>query len=842
MKFSSFLYKELSGLLSKHGIVVWYDAERDFESFAASFIAPNCEVLSAGESILKARRRADEVYRLMNESETPSERDRCLLIYIPRRRGATEDEKMRDPFEVYAMAGEPFGDSEGRRMESLARQAMPGMADEIDRLFREGKPNIALLDDLENIRRWPLLNEVFRTETPAEIIAASLCNASKTEALIAKPGCLDELLRLFDAAVGFKPIADSRDWNVLKLKAAEYILFSEFVLDLSAELPEALKAVPCAGIESKPVIFAACDRMRNDTSLREAYVELAHKIENSLRLPSLIPKNLDLGERDTFPFEEKHLLGLATGLVVEGDYAAGRTVIENRRRSIWRCDPQRLPAWTTLERAAVMLESAAVVSEGLREKKNLAALMTAYTEDGWSDLDRASRLFETALTACTDDYVIAPVVELCRRRYRQTVTALQVLFLAAVQAEGWPPDGTPRQTRIFDEHVAPLLERRERVAFFMVDSLRYEMGCDLSRALTEIGEVHVSCAAGVVPTVTDCGMAALMPGADGMLRLAEKDDGLVPVIGSRLLKTSADRMKLLADTYGDRFFETTLDELLGSPKKVAAGLKKAELFVVRTQDPDAMAENLGAWRARRLLSDVIGDIAAAVRWVVSRNIDQVVISSDHGHMMLPEILAGDVVDTPPGGWLESKRRCRLGSGLAGAAGTVTLKAGHIGVQGDVEEVCLPIGFRVFSAGDGYFHGGLSLQEALVPLIVFRAGREQQALVGKSDIDIRYRSDKFTSRVIGLKLHLQSDILKTPARVRIEAYDGSDSKAKVVGGAADCEARDEKTREVILPAGQETPVPVLIDQDFGGMEVEIRVSDPQTRIVWTKRKLRNAMLD
>ena len=843
MKLSEYVGQKIRTLLNDRRIVVWYDAEGDFKSFAAEFNAPNCEVLSAEASVLKTRRRADEIYRLMNESENPSERDRCLLIYVRRRRGVTEEEKMRDPFEVYALAGAPFGDAEDQKIDSLARQAMPDKADEITRLFREGKPDIALLDGLEKTQRWPLLNDVFRTETPAEIIAAALCNTAKAKEAAAKPGCVDELLRLLAAAVGFKHTGGDRDWNVLRPKAAEYIFFSEFVFDLPESVPDALSAVPRAGVEAKSVVYAACDRMRSDTGLRETYVELAQGIESGLRLPDLMPKDFDPGGRDTFPFEERRLLGRAVGLVVNGDPASARTVIENRKRSIWRTDPQRSPAWTALERAAAVIESAAAVSKGLTGKENLSVLLDAYTDvDGWWRLDRASRLFETALTACTDDDVIAPVVDLCRRRYREAVTALQNAFLAAVQAEGWPPDGAPRQTRIFDEHVAPLLERREKTAFFMVDSLRYEMGRDLGEALAGTGEVHVGRAAGVVPTVTGCGMAALMPGADGMLRLVEKDGGLVPALGTRLLKTSADRMKLLADTYGDRFFETTLDDLLGSPKKAAANLKKAELFVVRTQDPDAVAENLGAWRARRYLSDVIGDIAAAVRWVVSQGVDRVVISADHGHMMLPEIPAGDVVQTPPGGWPASKRRCLLGSGLSGSAGTVTLKAGHVGVQGDVQEVCLPIGFRVFSEGEGYFHGGLSLQEAVVPVIVFRAGREKQTTAGKPEIDVRYRSDKFTSRVIGLKFHLQSDMFGTAARVKIEAYDGTGTKAKVIGEAADCEARDEKTREVTLQAGKETPVPVLLDPDFDGAEIEIRVSDPQTRVVWAKRKLKNAMLD
>lgn len=842
MKFTTFLHKKLVDLLNDRRIVVWYDVEGDFKAFAAAFNGPNCEVLSAEASVLKTRRRADEVYRLMNESENPAERDRCLLIYIPRRRGATEDEKMRDPFEVYAMAGAPFGDAEDQKIESLARQAMPQKAEEITRLFREGKPDIALLEGLEKIQRWPLLNDVFRTETAAEIIASALCNTAKAEAVDDKPGCIEELLRLFESTVGFKPASGSRKWKTLRPKAAEQVLFSEFLFDLPSGAPDALSAVPRAGGDAESVVYAACDRMRSDAGLRETYIELAQKIEGELRLPDIMPRDFDPGERDTFPFEERRLLGRAVELVVVGDIEAARTVIEKRKRSIWRRDPQRSPAWTTLERAAALIGSSSVVSRGLGDRKNLAGMMKAYTEGGWSDLDRASRLFETALTACTDEDIISPVVDLCRRRYREAAVNLQDAFLAAVQAEGWPPDGAPKQTRIFDDHVTVLLERRERTAFFLVDSLRYEMGRDLGEALTGTGEVEITHAAGVIPTVTGCGMAALMPGADGMLRLVEKDGGLVPALGTRLLKTSADRMKLLAETYGDRFFETTLDELLGSPKKVAANVKNAELFVVRTQDPDAVAENLGAWRARRYLSDVIGDIAAAVRWVVSQGFDRVVITADHGHMMLPEIPAGDIVQTPPGGWLENKRRCRLGSGLSGAAGTITLKAGHVGIQGDVQEVCLPIGFRVFSDGEGYFHGGLSLQEAVVPVVVFRAGGEKPSSAGKPQIDIRYRSDKFTSRVVGLKFHLQGDMFGTAARVRVEAYGGTGTKAKVVGEAADCEARDEKTREVTLQANKETPVPVLLDPDFDGAEIEIRVSDPQTRVVWAKRKLKNAMLD
>jgi len=848
MALSKYLRKRLIDLINDRRIVVWYDAEGDFRAFAAKFKGPNIEVLSVEESGLKTRRRADEVYRLMNESDDPAESGRCLLIYIPCRRGATEKEKTQDPFEVYAVAGAGFGYAtlEPEGLESLAKQAMPNKADEITRLFREGRPDIALLDGLEKAQRWPLLNKVFHTETPADIIALAVSDPAKAGEVDEKPGCVEELLRLFESTVGFKPTSEERKWQTLRQKAAEFVLFSEFLFDLPGETPDALSAVPRAGDNAKAIVYTSCDRMRSDMGLRDTYTELARQIESSLRLPELMPEDFDPGERDTFPFEERRLLGMAVEQVVAGDLTSARKVIKNRKRSIWRRDPLRMPEWTALERAASLLDAAGKVSKELDNKKDLCGLVKSYTEGGWSDMDRDQRLFETALTSCMEEDALSPVIDLCRRRYRESALELQTEFLAAVQKEGWPPEGVLRQSRIFEEQAAAVLERRERIAFFLVDSLRYEMGRDLGDALVGRGGMEIRYAAGVVPTVTGCGMAALMPGSDGMLRLVEKDGGLVPALGTRLLKTSADRMKLLADTYGDRFFETTLDELLGSFKKTSKKFQGSDLLVVRTQDPDAIGENLGRWRARRYLSDVIGDIAATVKSLVSCGFSRILISSDHGHMMLPEILAGDVVQGPPGNWLEKKRRCRLGSGQSDGPGTITLKADHVGIQGDVQEICLPIGFRVFSDGDGYFHGGLSLQEAVVPVIVFRADREEPTTPGKPKVDIGYRSDRFTSRVIGLtivyKLIQLGAFGDPPISVRLEAYSGKGGKAQVVGEAADCDARDEKTREVTLQANKETPVPVLIDPDFDGPEIEIRVSDPQTRVVWAKVKLKNAMLD
>lgn len=309
--------------------------------------------------------------------------------------------------------------------------------------------------------------------------------------------------------------------------------------------------------------------MRSDTGLRETYVELARTIENELRLADMMPEAFNLGVRDTFPFEERRLLCLAVTHIMAGKIPDARMIIEHRKSSIWRRDPARTPAWTALERSLDLLETVETVIYKGYEKAALCTLVKAYAEGGLSDMDRYQRLFETAITACPDEQPLSPLIDQCRKRYLDAAEKLQNTFVRAVNEQGWPPENFPRQTRIFDEHAMPVLERRERLAVFLVDSLRYEMGRDLADALAAFGDVEIGCAAGVLPTITSCGMAALMPGAEGSLRLVEKDGGLVPAIGTRLLKTSSDRMNLLAELYGDRFVETTMDDLLGAFKKVS---------------------------------------------------------------------------------------------------------------------------------------------------------------------------------------------------------------------------------------------------------------------------------
>ena len=838
MRLSAYLNQVLVERLNEHRIVVWYDGERAFGGFVASLQAPNCRIVSAARSELEARREAEAIYCPMDESPRPAEANANLLIYFPHYR-APQEQRTQDPFEVFAVAGTVFGESESEGLQSLARAAMPELAEQIDSIFLAGKPTLELLDELNVASAHPLVERALGTQSPVEVCALLLGIADVIGKLKAVPGVRNELLSLLHKEIGFAPPNRNAVWPAFVEQLASYILVSELALDLPVPMPEALVNIPRAGLPYRERIYAICDRLRTSDDTREVYIALANQIEEKLRLPEHFSGITELGERDTFDFEERQYLHRVEQAVQAGDLGRANDIIQGRRQSVWQHQPERAQVWRVVERCVNLLRTASALQDG---EASLIGLVRAYARElGLSDVDREQRLMEQSWADCSDCGEVAGVIEQARRRYRDSIGRLQERFLERVETEGWPPEGLLRQAQVFDRWIAPALERREKVAFILADSLRFEMGRALAVELDALGEVTVQPAAAALPTITVNGMAALLPGADGALSLRKIDDAYIPYLGDRPLKNVDARMAVLSEKYGDRFTHLTLGDWLDYTDRKRAAVAKVDLLTLRVPDIDDLGEHVTLRQARKHMSGLLGDLKLAITQLARLGFDMIIIVADHGHVLLPEVQPGDVVTAPAGQWGLNRRRLRLGQHVREQAGSLILKPSHVGIQTDAPDFVVPTGFGVYASDANYFHEGLSLQECVIPVVQLKprghiatSGRRQQ-------IEIRYRSDKFTSPVIGLKLYYSS-LLNEPLRVRLEAFDAAKPKEAHIGEAADCSARDENTHEVTLLPNVETDVPLLIDPDFRGEAVEIRALATDSDLVWAKLKLKNAILD
>jgi hypothetical protein len=652
-----------------------------------------------------------------------------------------------------------------------------------------------------------------------------------------------ELRRLLSDAFGFGWIAEVPA-EALAPAFAQWMLFSEFAFDLPGIVPPSVAHVPRAALAHRAAIYDLCEGLRGSAEHRDTYRDLAAEVERRLGLGPLAESPGAFGERDTFPFENQAALLRLQEMALSGDLGAARRLAESRSGSVWRSAPEYDQLWRLAERCLALLEAGANwQGRAAGPGRPVADHVYAYCgeEDGYWRVDQAQRLLEQAAALLVDRDTLAPLLDHVRHRYRMWLGAVQDGFLDSVSRTGWPPEGYARQTQGWSRHAEAAVRDGRRVAWFMVDALRYEMGRELAERLSTEGTARVEPACGVVPAATPFGMAALLPGAETALVHGGHKGTLVPMLGGRPVVTAEDRRGVFAAVLGDRFASLRLGELLtASTADLRGRFRSVNVLGVFSTEIDSFGEHSDPLVARRYVSSVVADLLAAATRLVELGFERLVFAADHGFMQLPEVLPGDRCPEPAGRWLLRTRRSLFGELGGHSDDAVTLPASSLAIQGGVTHVCVPRGVKVFRMGSPYFHEGISIQECLVPFVVLDAVKRQPSSAGEAVVSIRYRSDRFTTRIFSVQVEYSS-LLRTAMPVRIQAF--VPGTTELVGEAADCETLDPHTGLVTLPVGTRVHVPIALGPDFSGPAVEVRVVDSTTRgRSHASLVLRNAMLE
>jgi hypothetical protein len=832
------IVQQVHRLLQERRVVVWYDQHQELASVFESLRFMHLEKVDARTSVLTARRLADRHWTFLSDASLEERHVQQLLIYVPWVRAKREEDKLQEPFEAYALIGAAFGADPGHALDALAREAMPERKAEVDRLFASpGRPTLDQLEALSAKAGYPLLKQALGTEDPIEVAARVIAERSRVLAASGAAGVGSEILRLLREAFGFQ---SSADLPTALTVFARWVLFSEFAFDIDGKVPAHTARVERAGGAYQATIYALCDRLRSTQPWRETYMEVAAEAQDKLTLEGIAEELSSWGERDTFPVEDTAALRFVQAMCLAEKLVEARRTLDLRKRSIWLEEPWRAQLWQLATRALELLEAIerwrAVAPTSARSTREHTVAYTAETTGLWQ-VDRAQRRMESAAGDCVERELLQPLFERAQLSYRQVIDAAQGAFIEAVVRDGWPPEG-PLQTQVFAKHVAPSLQEGVRVAYFLLDALRFEMGHDLREGLERLGTVQVERTATVVPAKTLFGMAALLPGAETSFGCELRNGELVPVVSGKPMVTVDDRKSCFREQLGDRCVDLRLDDLLDDNEaKLKERVGRASLLVVRSDDIDKAGEGTNLPSARRFMASILTDVATVAQRLARLGVTRMVFASDHGHVLLPEVLAGDAVKAPPGEWLLSTRRCRLGSAAGQADGVRILPAARVGIHGPVKDVAICTGFRVFTAGAGYFHEGMSLQECLVPTVTLEVRAElMRREKDRPSVTVSYRHPQYTQRIFVVKLMLKlANMLEPEVDVRVVAMAGDHQ----VGQAADCDARDPATKLVRLRANVEEPVAIRIDDDFTGPEVEVRVLDAGgTGVVLGSKKLKN----
>jgi hypothetical protein len=92
------------------------------------------------------------------------------------------------------------------------------------------------------------------------------------------------------------------------------------------------------------------------------YIERAEAIEAELNLTDLCGAIEDLGERDTFPFEERTFLRTAIKGIVTGDTDATRRVLTRHKSSVWLGKGESQAQWELVRSGLSLVRPATTLS------------------------------------------------------------------------------------------------------------------------------------------------------------------------------------------------------------------------------------------------------------------------------------------------------------------------------------------------------------------------------------------------------------------------------------------------------------------------------------------------
>ncbi len=359
--------------------------------------------------------------------------------------------------------------------------------------------------------------------------------------------------------------------------------------------------------------------------------------------------------------------------------------VRHRHRRDW--------VWANMNRSSLAkvlqhLAALAEVTSTPLTGATVADMARVYTEEGWRA--DAAVLDSLAVVSTLQDReaVSAAVAHV----YAPWLRDAAELFQARVIHDPLPGPSVPR-----------LADVPAGTCLLFADGLRYDVGQKLRAVLeSRVGKVQVTHHFVALPSVTPTAKPAVSPVA-GKIRGTTAGEEFRPCVDPDGKDLTPDRFrKLLADDG----FQVLAANDPGDP----IGRAWTELGNL-----DKTGHDEGTGLARRI-PELVTSLVQRVESLLAAGWREVRIVTDHGWLLLPKGLPK--TDLPKYLTATRWRRCAVVKPTT----TVELPCFSWFWAEDVRIACPP-GIDCFVAGEEYHHGGLSLQECVVPQLSIQAGTQ-----------------------------------------------------------------------------------------------------------------------
>jgi hypothetical protein len=757
---TEYLYQLIGKQVEDHKLVVWYDPERAYAGAAAELELPDTAVARYDGSFLQLRRDIDH---LLNGEEPPR-----LVVYVPEDPAGLHHALVE--LEAAGVVLQPGQQPPQRntRLSIVARNALKTVLGEdtaydVETQVEAGKLTLADVNALAQKGgeiSSGVVSLIFGTGNPQEVCLVFL-GSDKYDSEIEKKSAQGELVELLGTSFDIElspqaTLADVRD------KLARHVLLTDLIHGLGASVPPSLASLPIA---TSPVGVDSCVRLaktwRGQRDDRDSYVAAATKLEQDYHLGQQQFDAEQIGEVDTCLAIERALLRHVEQKLLRSVHADLLELAQSRLSRFWSAVMPTVQAhWALIASAAeVLLEADRVEKDLKKPPAGVPTLIKRYADGDapWCLLDRHHRHMESRwynFEPEGEQDGLDKLIVKARGRYVQVGSDMARHFVTQFAKAKHPLKGIQRQRDIYELHVKPLLGE-QKIAYVWVDALRFEMARELCDSLGDAFSSQIAPVTATIPTITEIGMASLLPHADTAKVVSVGGGKLALDIGGTIIKERKDRVNFLKNQVGVSFFEAKLDDLLPKPsKKVERGITDAKVVLITSQEIDELCEKDNISQARRQMDGVLSDLGRGVRTLVKLGVQTVILCADHGHLFADEISDDMKIDAPGGETADLHRRVWVGVGGTTEPSYLRTALSSLGVDSEYD-IATPYTFACFKSKGGaraYFHGGLSPQELIIPVVTLTPSKLAMAGPPKGiHWEIKAGTTKLTTRFFSVQI-------------------------------------------------------------------------------------------
>ena len=366
------------------------------------------------------------------------------------------------------------------------------------------------------------------------------------------------------------------------------------------------------------------------------------------------------------------------------------------------------------------------------------------------------------------------VEKLYKNWYLQTLGSQWTMLIKDELTKDSRLDKLPHQEDFYRYFVKPVVANGSRAFVIISDALRYEVAVELTGQLLREtkGSAKIGSIQSIFPSVTKFGMAALLPHKELTL-----SDDITILCDGISTESTANREKILQAAHSGNV-AITYRTLLGMKQaERREKIKDAQVVYIYHNTIDAVGDKaITEDQVFDACEQAITEIKNLVRLITNdMNGTNILITSDHGFLYSYRPLEeSDKAEKSfvTGKIVELDRRYVIASGDCTAEHMIKIPMDH--VNSELSGFASQDYIRMKKQGGGmnYVHGGISLQEMVVPVIEFkniRASSKKFVDVKKAELQLISQSRKVSNSIFSLDFYQKEPVSGKVSAATYEIY-------------------------------------------------------------------------